>query len=108
MAQTKRFYTYILACADGTLYTGYTTDPERREREHSEGRGAKYTKPAHRRPCHMLLTKAFATKHEAMSLEARVKRLTRAEKEQLLRQYGVKQISYRNPERIDVPLDEED
>ncbi|MDO4425368.1 MAG: GIY-YIG nuclease family protein, partial [Planctomycetia bacterium] len=79
----------------------------RREREHTEGRGAKYTKPARRRPCHMLLTKAFATKHDAMSMEAKIKQFTRAEKEQLLRRYGVKQISYRNPERIDLLLDEE-
>lgn len=108
MATPKYYYTYVLACADGTLYTGYTTDPDRREQEHTTGRGAKYTKPERRRPCHMLLTKAYETKHDAMSMEARFKRLSRKQKEQVLREHGVKQISYQNLERIDLPVEGED
>ena len=40
----NRYYCYILECADGSLYTGLTTDPERRLQQHSVGRGARYTR----------------------------------------------------------------
>ncbi len=84
-------YTYILRCADNTLYTGWTTDPEKRLKAHNEGRGAKYTRT--RRPVQMVYCEAFATKEEAMSREWHIKRFTREKKEQLIAAYE------RNPMR---------
>lgn len=78
------FYIYILECSDGTYYTGYTDNPERRLAVHNSGKGAKYTKT--RRPVKMIYTEAFETKSEAMRREAGIKRLTRKEKENLV--YG--------------------
>ncbi len=76
-------YTYILRCADGTLYTGYTTDVERRTKAHNAGRGAKYTRT--RGPVELVHTEVFATKQEAMSREWHIKHdLTREEKEALI------------------------
>ncbi|MBR0090937.1 MAG: GIY-YIG nuclease family protein [Lachnospiraceae bacterium] len=80
----KQHYVYILSCADGTLYTGYTTEPERRLAEHNEGSGAKYTRG--RLPVKMVYTAAFKTRSEATKEEARIKKLTRAQKLALLRQ----------------------
>ena len=77
-ARGKQHYVYILSCADGTLYTGYTTEPERRLAEHNEGTGAKYTRG--RLPVKMVYTAAFETRSEAAKEEARIKRLTRAQK----------------------------
>lgn len=79
------YYCYILECADKTLYTGYTTDPERRLREHNEDnkRGASYTRT--RRPCRLLYLKEFHSKNTAMKFEWHVKHdLTREEKLRLI------------------------
>ena len=78
-------YCYILECADKTLYTGYTTDPERRLREHNEDdkRGASYTRT--RRPCRLVYKKEFHSKTNAMKYEWHVKHdLTREEKIRLI------------------------
>ncbi len=76
-------YTYILRCADGTLYTGWTNDLEHRVRTHNSGAGARYTRS--RRPVTLAYFETFATQHEAMAREAGIKRLSRAEKEKLIR-----------------------
>lgn len=76
-------YCYMLRCADGSLYTGYTTDPERRLQEHNAGKGAKYTRT--RTPCVMVHCEAFSSKEEAMRREYEIKhRLTKKEKELLV------------------------
>ena len=75
-------YTYIVECADGTLYTGWTNDLEKRVAAHNAGTGAKYTKP--RRPVELAYCETFATKQEAMRREAEIKRLTRREKLSLI------------------------
>lgn len=75
-------YTYILKCRDGSLYTGWTNDLEKRLKAHNEGRGAKYTKG--RGPVTLLYFETFDTKEEAMSREFAIKRLSRAEKELLM------------------------
>lgn len=75
-------YTYILKCRDGSLYTGWTTDLERRLREHNSGKGAKYTKS--RRPVILAYFEEFETKEEAMSREYAIKHLKRTEKLSLL------------------------
>lgn len=70
---------YILRCADGTLYTGITTNLERRVMEHNESRlGAKYTRA--RRPVTLVYARRFRTRSNAAREEARVKGLSRAEK----------------------------
>ena len=74
----ERNYTYLLRCADGTLYCGWTNDLEKRVAAHNAGAGAKYTKP--RRPVELVYFETFATKQEAMRREAEIKSLTRQEK----------------------------
>lgn len=75
-------YTYILRCADGTLYTGWTNDLEKRLRAHNEGHGAKYTRA--RLPVHLVYFETFATKQEALKREAAIKKLSRPRKEALV------------------------
>ena len=79
----KKHYVYILRCADGTYYTGYTTDPERRTKVHNSGKGAKYTRP--RRPVELIYTEVFDDKRDAQRREYAIKQLTRAEKELLIK-----------------------
>jgi putative endonuclease len=80
---------YILRCADGTLYAGYTTDVRRRVAEHNGAKaGAKYTKS--RRPVRLVHTERFRTLGKALSREAAIKKLTRAEKLSLIRTSGKK------------------
>ena len=71
-------YTYIVRCADGSLYTGWTDDIERRLAAHNSGRGAKYTRT--RLPVVLVHLETFSTKEEAMSREWHIKQLTRAQK----------------------------
>lgn len=68
----------MLLCADGTVYSGYTTDPARRTAAHNSGRGAKYTRS--RRPVTLAYQECFGTKSEALKREAALKKLGRAEK----------------------------
>ena len=75
-------YTYILKCKDGTYYTGWTNNLEKRIKDHNDGNGAKYTKP--RRPVAIVYHEVFATKEEAMRREYAIKRMTRKEKEELI------------------------
>ena len=75
-------YTYIVECADGSFYCGWTNDLEKRIKAHNEGKGAKYTKP--RLPVKLVYFEEFDTKEEAMSREYHIKQLTRAEKERLI------------------------
>ncbi len=79
-------YTYLMKCADGTLYCGWTNCLERRLEAHNSGKGAKYTRS--RRPVALAYWERFATKEEAMSREQAIKRLGRKEKEKLI-QMGI-------------------
>ncbi len=79
-------YTYMVRCADGTLYTGWTTDVERRVKCHNTGKGAKYTRS--RLPVELAYTEAFETKEEAMQREAAIKKLSKERKELLVAQWG--------------------
>lgn len=76
-------YTYILECSDGTLYTGWTNNLEKRLKDHNEGRGAKYTKA--RRPVVLVYQETFETKEEAMRREYAIKQLSREEKKKLIK-----------------------
>ncbi|MDD5824161.1 MAG: GIY-YIG nuclease family protein [Firmicutes bacterium] len=80
--ETDISYTYVLRCSDGTFYTGWTKDPERRLASHNSGKGSKYTRT--RRPVEMVHVERFETRQEAMSREWHIKRLTRAQKEMLI------------------------
>ena len=73
---------YILRCRDGTLYCGWTTDVSARLKAHNSGRGAKYTRS--RRPVELVYREECADKSEALKREHRIKRMTRAEKEELI------------------------
>lgn len=71
-------YTYLLACGDGTLYAGYTTNLERRVAAHNAGKGAKYTRS--RLPVRLVYFEEFEEKSAAMRREIALKKLSRAEK----------------------------
>ena len=74
-------YTYIVKCSDGTFYTGWTNDLEKRIAAHNSGEGAKYTRC--RRPVELVYYESYETKEEAMSREWHIKRLTRKQKAEL-------------------------
>jgi putative endonuclease len=75
-------FVYVLRCADGSLYTGYTTDVDRRVREHDQGKGAKYTRG--RTPVELVHVERFDSRSTAMSREHEIKQLARSEKEMLV------------------------
>ena len=75
-------HVYVIECADGSLYTGYTTDVERRVAEHDGGDGAKYTRC--RTPVELVHSESFDSRSAAMSREHEIKQLSRAEKERLV------------------------
>ena len=81
--------TYILNCNDNSLYTGWTNDITHRLKMHNEGKGAKYTRG--RGPVELVYLEEFETKQEAMSREAKIKRLTRKEKLLLIETYQQEQ-----------------
>jgi putative endonuclease len=71
-------WVYMLRCGDGSLYTGWTTDVQRRLASHSAGRASRYT--ASRLPVELVMARAMADRSAAMREEARIKRLPRAAK----------------------------
>lgn len=77
-----RHVVYVLECSDGTFYTGYTTDLERRVAEHDAGEGAKYTRG--RAPVEVVHVERYDSRSDAMSREHGIKQLSRAEKETLV------------------------
>lgn len=76
------WYVYMLRCGDGSLYTGSTTDVEKRLAVHQSGKGAKYTRS--RPPVELVYTEMAADRSAAFHREAAIKKLTRAEKLKLL------------------------
>ena len=76
------FFCYILDCADGTYYTGWTTDPPRRERQHNAGRGAKYTRM--RRPVKLVYMEELSDRTSAMKRERAIKKMKRERKMKLV------------------------
>lgn len=75
-------FVYVLECADGSLYTGYTTDVERRLDEHRAGEGAKYTRG--RRPVELVHVERYESRAVAMRREHEIKELDRSGKEDLI------------------------
>lgn len=74
-------YCYIVECADGTYYTGWTTDPARRVKMHNAGRGAKYTRM--RRPVKLVYMEEQPDRTTAMKRERAIKTLSREKKMKL-------------------------
>ena len=77
-------WVYILRCGDGSLYTGWTNDLEKRVSAHAAGRGAKYTRS--RLPVELVYREAVPDRGGAMRREAQIKRFTRAEKLALIQE----------------------
>ena len=75
-------YTYILRCADGTLYTGWTNDLKRRVKAHSDGLGSKYTRS--RLPVELVYFEEHESKKQAQCREYAIKQMSREQKEQLI------------------------
>lgn len=76
-------YCYMIQCRDGSLYTGWTNDLEKRLTAHNNGTGAKYTRG--RRPVTLVYAECFETKQEAMQREYYIKRLSREDKLKLIK-----------------------
>lgn len=77
----KKYYAYMLKCADDTFYSGYTTNLTHRTAVHNRGAGAKYTRA--RLPVVLVYYESFSTKSEALKREAALKKLTHSQKRQL-------------------------
>ena len=77
-------YTYIVKCSDGSFYTGWTNDLEKRIKAHNDGKGAKYTKS--RRPVVLAYYEEFHAKEEAMRREWEIKQMTREQKMKMIRE----------------------
>lgn len=84
--------TYMLRCSDGTLYTGWTNNIEKRLKAHNEGKGGKYTRT--RIPVELVYLEEYDTRQEAMSREVQIKRLTRRDKEELIRKKAENRSDY--------------
>ena len=84
-----QWYVYLVRCGDGTLYTGIATDVSRRLEEHrgGEGKGAKYLRG--RGPLQLVLEKTVGARGVALSVESRIKKLRRAQKEELIVRDGM-------------------
>ncbi len=80
----RGWYVYIVRCSDKSLYTGVTSDIQRRLKEHNSGKGGRYTKS--RAPVTLVYSEAYKTKSEALSRESQIKRWSRAKKKALIEQ----------------------
>jgi putative endonuclease len=78
-------YCYILECADGTYYTGWTTDPDRRLKQHNKGFGAKYT--SMRLPVKLVYLEPQPNRTDAMKREIAIKKMRRVQKSELVEEY---------------------
>jgi putative endonuclease len=76
------FFCYILECSDGTFYTGWTTDPQRRAKQHNRGVGARYTST--RRPVRMVYIEEQQDRRTAMKREIAIKAMSRQRKKKLI------------------------
>ena len=86
----KKNYVYILECADGTFYTGWTTDIEARVNTHNSGSGAKYTRG--RRPVSLVYYEELPDRSAALKREAAIKRLPRNKKLELIAGSSIPEI----------------
>ena len=80
-----KYFVYILQCQDGTYYTGYTTDLEKRIATHKNGKGAKYVRG--KGPLKLVYAKEYRYKRNALKEEARIKTLSRDKKNEMIGRY---------------------
>jgi putative endonuclease len=80
-------FVYMVRCADGSLYTGYTRDPKQREQSHNAGRGARYT--SGRRPVRLVHLERHKTIGDALRRERQLKQWSKARKEAVVRRGSV-------------------
>lgn len=76
------FFCYIVECADGSYYTGWTNDPARREKQHNSGRGAKYTRL--HRPVHLVYVEEVPDHSTALKREIAIKQMNHQRKKRLI------------------------
>lgn len=88
----SKYYVYMLLCSDKTFYTGTSNDVKKRVKTHNAGKGAKYTKV--RRPVKLMYTEELVDKSAALKREIAIKKLTRSQKEQLLKSHGINWRDY--------------
>jgi putative endonuclease len=94
-------YCYIVECADGTYYTGWTVDPEKRVATHNQGLGAKYTKM--RRPVKLVYVEELPDRKSAMKREITIKKMKRALKARLIAKGLIKKHTRKQASRIKKP-----
>lgn len=82
----------MLLCSDKTFYTGTSNDVEKRVATHNAGKGAKYTKT--RRPVKLMYTEELENKSQALKREIAIKKLSRSQKEKLLKSNGINWHDY--------------
>jgi putative endonuclease len=82
--ESNKHFLYVLECSDATYYTGYTTNLERRIKQHNDGKGAKYTRG--RVPVKCIYNEEFPSKSDALKAEYAFKRLNRENKERYMRE----------------------
>ena len=78
------YFVYILQCSDGSYYTGWTTDPQRRLKQHNRGTGSRYTRT--HRPVQLVYVEELPDRSSAMKRENVIKRMGRKRKSQLVGQ----------------------
>jgi putative endonuclease len=84
-------WVYMVRCADGTLYTGWSSDVVRRVKQHNAGRGGQYTR--RHRPVQLVYQESAADRSAAMRREVAIKKLTRERKERLIAEQGPAEVS---------------
>jgi len=95
-----KYFCYILECADGSLYTGLTTDPERRLRQHGAGRASRYTRS--RRPLRLAYVEPQPDLRSAMRRERTLKTLSRERKLALIQaNHGAAKMGLAKDEKND-------
>ena len=92
-------YVYMIRCKDGSLYTGWTNNLEKRFRNHCEGKGAKYTRG--RGPLELVYYEVFEDKKDAMKREYAIKQLKKSEKEKLINYKSDKNLTNLEKKIID-------
>ena len=95
-------YVYILRCADDTLYCGWTTDIEKRLAAHNSGNGAKYTRS--RGPVALVYLEEHEDRHDALSREWHIKRMSREEKIRLVKRYEEADADHDMTSSADIPV----
>lgn len=83
------FFCYMVECQDGSFYTGWTVDPQRREKQHNQGRGAKYTRL--HRPVHLVYIEEVPDHSAALKRERVIKKLNHEQKKKMAMDFSPKE-----------------